>query len=437
MPGVLYAADVVCPMTGPPFAEGGVLVEGDRITAVGLSRDLVRDADRVHEVEGVLLPGLVNASTACEYADASSLAAPGPAHAWYQALEGLTRDWSDDAWTRSARRGVQQLLRSGVTCVGDLVVHGPAVPAAARAGLAGDSFVRVTMADVDFADSVLAQVTRALGLPAEGRRVGVGPLSPATLGTGVLQALAVLAVRTARPLQIAAAETQPEVAALRSGEGPLAEHARRLGLAFEWLEGGARLSPVRYLDACGVLTPQTSVVHGVYVDVLEARLLAARGSTVVCSPRANALRGAGEAPLERYADAGTPLALGTGSAAAVGDLDLLAEAAAWVALARARGLALWPSDLGPVPLEEQALRLVTVEGARAMGWGLIAGVLEPGRRADLVAVSMDAKPDTAYRDLIEQGPGRQVLTVLGGVRRARRPSADEPWPEIDRHEQEA
>lgn len=434
MPPVLYAAPVVCPMTGPPLADGGVLVDGHRIVAVGERRVLARDAARVHEVDGVLLPGLVDGSTSLEHTDAHALAVPGPAHAWLAALRGTTDEWSDDAWTRSARRGVQLLLRAGVTAAGDVVLRGPAVPAASRAGLVGTSWVGVAMVDVDTVDAVLPQVEHALALPAEGRTVGVAPHAPHTLGTGVLRALVALADRHGAPLHVRAAETQAEVAALRAGEGPFAGMARDRGMAFEWLDGGTDLSPVRYLDACGVLGPRTAVSHGVYVDVLEARLLAARSTTVVCCPRSDALRRSGDAPLERYAEAGTRLALGTDSAAAVPDPDVLSEAAAWTALARTRDLALWPSDSGPVTLEEQAIRLATVEGARAMGWGDRAGVLEPGRRADLVGVAVDTAPATAYRDLVERGPGRQVLTVLGGVRRARREDPDVPWPPIDRHE---
>jgi aminodeoxyfutalosine deaminase len=434
MPSVLYTADVVCPMSGPPVARGGVLVEGDRVVEVGAASDLAPRATRVHEIRGVLLPALVNGHTALEYTDAYTLAVPGPAHAWVRALDGITRSWSDEAWSRSAHRGIQEALRAGSTTLGDVVRRGPAVPGAVRAGLAGDSWVQVTMVDVEHADSVMGQVEHALGLPAQGRRVGVAPHAPSLLGTGVLQGLASLAQRAGVSLHIEAAETQVEVAAIRSGDGPLAAYAREHAFEFEWLDGGTGLSPIRYLDACGALSPLTSVVHGVYVDVLESRLLAERGATVVCCPRANTLRSAGDAPLERYADAGVRMALGTGATAAVPDLDLLAEAAAWVALARRRDLMFWPSSVGPITLEEQAIRLATVDGARAMGWGGHAGVLEPGRRADLVGVEIATRPESAYRDLVEHGPGRQVLTVLAGVRRSRRASADEPWPEIDRRE---
>ena len=432
VPTALYTAPVVCPMTGPPLADAGVLVDEDRIVAIASAAALAPEAQRVHHLPGVLLPGLVNAHAVVEHADAHRLAVPGPQHVWAEAVAGLTAGWEERRWRRSAHRGVQRLLRSGTTTVGDVVHRGPAVPATSRAGLGGDSFVAIDGVDRVESDAVLAALERTLGLPAPGRRVGIAPLMPTAVGAGVAQSLAALAERRQAPLRIPAAWTQAEVLALWSAEGPLAERARGQGLGFEWLEeGGAQLPPVRYLAQLGVLVPGSTLAHGVWVEANEADLLARLGVGMVCCPRSDALLQAGEAPLERYATAGVQLALGTDSAAAAPDLDVLAEAAAWVELARARGLAFWPSPVGPIGLEEAAVRLLTIDGARAMGWGAHAGLLEPGRRADLVVVDVATTPERAYRDVLEHGAGRQVLTLLGGVRRSRRGSAEEPWPDID------
>ena len=417
-------------MSGPPVADGGVLVADGLVTAVGDAARLAPDATRHHHVEGVLLPGLVNGHTHLELADAFPLAVPGPYPAWVAAVEGLTDAWPAEQWGRSAHRGVQQALRTGTTAAFDFVTRGPGVPAAARAGLAGDSFVEVSDIDAEQADAVLAQVEHALALPADGRRVGVGPASPARLGTGVVQSLGALAQRCDAPLQIHCAESDADTLALRSGTGALADRARALGKHYEWLEGGAP-TPVRYLEALGVLGAKTSVVHAVRVDAGEARLLARRGVTVVLCPRTNERLQMGPASLALLADAGVALALGTESLATAPDVDLLAEAAAWVTVARAQGLHLWPSGSGPVPLEEAAVRLITADGARALGWGGRCGVLEPGRRADLVAVELQTNAADVFRDLVQSGAGRQVFTLVGGVRKTRRDSADTPWPQLD------
>ena len=427
MPTVLYSADVLCPMTGPPLAHGGVLVADGIVEAIGEASPLRPQADREHHVDGVLLPGLVNAHTQLELTRAALLARPGPFHAWAGASRGVTVGWSADDWQRSAREGVLAALRTGTTCVGDVVRRGAGVPAASRAGLAGDSWIEIDLVDARAHDAVIAALDRSLGLSAGERRVGVAPSATWALGTGVLQALGALAQRRDVPIHITAAQSQAEVRAVWHGDGPLVDLARESGMEFEWMEEGTELGPVRYLAQLGMLGSRTSLAHAIWVDDREAELLTAQQTAVVCCPRANRMLDTGDVPLDRYAHAGTSLAIGTDSLAAVTDLDLLAEAAAWVALASRQELVFWPSSAGPVPLEEQAIRLITVDGAAAMGWGAHSGVIARGRRADLVGVEVPTTPATVYSDLIAKGAGRQVLTVLAGVRTARRPDADSPW----------
>ena len=418
-------------MTGPPLDDGGVLVSESTIVAVGEATALRRDADREQRVDGVLLPGLVNAHTHLELADAGWLAQRGPHHRWQDATDGLVSTWTPEQWQHSARRGVLHALRWGTTCVGDVVSDGAGVPAASRARLAGDSWVQISNVDVREQDDVLAALRHTLDLPAPGRRLGIAVASAARVGTGVLQALADLARERDVPLHVHAAVDQAEVRAIWHGDGPLAEQAAAVAMQYEWISTGTGFGPLRYLGECGALRAGNSVAHGVWVDDREARQLAAEGVAVVTCPRSDERLQAGEVPLERYAGAGVRMALGTESLAAVPDMDPLAEAAAWVALARAQGIALWPGGGGPVELEEQALRLLTCDGAAALGWAAHSGVLAPGRRADLVGVDVATTADAAYRDLLTRGVGRQVLTVLTGTRQSWRPSGDVPWPPLE------
>ncbi len=417
-------------MSGPPIADGAVLVADGVIVRVGTASDLAPSADRVHHLDGVLLPGLVDGNTVLEHSDVRAIARPGPFHMWLRAVLGYTRGWDGERWTRSAHRGVQDALRHGVTTVVDQVVRGPAVPAASRAGLRGHSLVQVMMVDITEQDAVVEAVRAALDRPAAGRTVGVATHSPYTLGTGVLQALGTLAREAGRPLQVRAAESNAEIAAIRQGDGPLVDLVEEAGLDVEWAPDGVGSGAVAYLASLGLLGEGASVVHGVWADLAEARLLAQAGVPVVCCPRANTMLGVGDAPLERFAEAGTPLALGTGSPAAAGDANVLADAAEWVEVARRRELVYWPGSMGLMSLEEAAVRLATVEGARALGLGDVSGILEPGRRADLVGLAVDTTPERVFADVLA-APDRQVLTVLGGIRKSRRADADTPWPTLE------
>ncbi|QBI20356.1 hypothetical protein ER308_12800 [Egibacter rhizosphaerae] len=436
MPPVAYRARVVVPVTTPPIDDGVVVVDGDRIVAVGSAAELSGRANREHSIDGALLPGLVNARTRIEHTDAAGLTWSGGHDRWLAAVAQRTRDWDEQRVGRSAQRGVHALLRAGVTCAGDVVGAGPAVPAAVRAGLVGDSWVEVADVDERGHDALIAALERTLGLPAPGRRVGIALPGPHRVGTGVLQALADLAARRGRPIHLPAAVTRGEVAAIAEGTGPTAAAAVRHGLEAEWLEGGTGLPPLRYLDACGVLRPGTSIAHAMQADPGELDLLAERGVSVVVAVRAAARTRLGGAPLHALASAGLPVALGTDDPAASGDVDALAEARAFASAARVSGFETWPLPGGPRPLAEAALRLVTADGARAMGWGDHSGALAVGRRADLVGVELDTDAEGATQDVVDGGAGRQVLTVVAGVRRARRRTADEPWPAHDPREED-
>ena len=428
-------------MSSPPVPDGGVLVEGDRIVGVGSAADLRPHAARSHHVDGVILPGLVNARTRTEHTDAAQLAARGTHRDWVEAVAGYTAGWDDARVSRSAQRGVHALLRAGTTCVGDVIGRGPGVPAASRAGLHGDSWVEIDDVDVAHHDAVLSALERTLGLPAPGRRVGVALPSTAAVGTGVLQAIAALAQRTSAPLHVAAAATRDELDAVRGGSGAVAARALRKGREYEWLDGGTGLAPIEYLDACGGLGPHASLAHATWAGDTELATVAAKRHPVVLCPRAAARLRMGPVPLKRMVDAGVRLALGTESPAAVGDHDVLAEVAALTARAATEAIEVLPTTAGPRPVAEAALRMATVDGADTMGWGELAGQLAAGRRADFVGVGVTSgadvaedDPDRVYEAVASFGAGRQVLTVLGGVRRARRSDPNVAWAEHDPRE---
>ena len=102
----------------------------------------------------------------------------------------------------------------------------------------------------------------------------------------------------------------------------------------------------------------------------------------------------GTAPVTKYLAAGVALGLGTDGAASNNDLDM------FEAMRQASFLAKHAShDPTAVPAQT-ALDLATMGGARAMGMERLIGSLEPGKRADLIAVSMSAARQTPSYDAV-------------------------------------
>jgi len=93
----------------------------------------------------------------------------------------------------------------------------------------------------------------------------------------------------------------------------------------------------------------------------------------VCCPRSNVWTGAGTPPVARFYASGVRVAVGTDSLASVDDLNVFAELAAMRRIA-------------PGVPASHLLGSATRIGAEALGFGAELGTIEPGKRAELIAV---------------------------------------------------
>lgn len=400
-----HSAPVVLTLTGASVRDGAVLVDGDRVAAVGPARDVVPAGVRVREHRGVLLPGLVNAHAHLEYGPSfADLATAGLAFpAWIAELTRRRRGKDDAAWLVEARGSVHALLRTGTTCVADVVTTGPGVRAAALAGLAGGSYVEAVGADDAAwpAERARLEVLLAAG----GRQLGLSPHTLCTLSSEVFRDCGRLARERGLRLHPHLAETTEEAELVLSGTGAFSSALRGIGLVHDLLDVGSGRTPAEQAHHLGGLGPDVHVAHGVHLSASDRALLRARGTAVALCTRSNAVLRAGEAPVAALLAEGSPVALGTDSLASTPDLDLLAEARATRDLALRQGA---PTD----GLAELLVRAATVGGAAAMGLAG-AGTLAVGGRADLAVfdVPTDGDPHAA---LLDHGPGRCTATVVAG-----------------------
>ena len=399
MTTTVHAADVVLTMTGEPIPGGAVVVEGDRIAAIGVRADF--EGERIRDWPGVLTPGLVNAHAHLEYGPPfAHLATSGlPFADWILQLSTIRRGLDDAAWQVAARASAHQLLRCGTTAVADVVTRGPAAGVAASLGLQGIAYAELAGVDAAGWPDALDRLEGLLGGP--GLRRGVSPHTLYSLGTQVFRDLVALARDRGMRLHPHLAETSDEAEWVLSGTGRFAEIIAEVGLAHELAGVGTGRSPVQHCDDLGGLGPDSHVAHGVHVDAADRALLRERGTVVALCTRSNAILQAGAAPVAAYLDEGNVVAIGTDSLASSPDLDLLAEARATRDLAVAQGF---------VSPDELVVRALTVGGAQALGLDL--GTLRVGGRADLAAFAVP--PHDPYRSLLDHGAGRCVATVLGG-----------------------
>ena len=123
--------------------------------------------------------------------------------------------------------------------------------------------------------------------------------------------------------------------------------------------------------------------------------MAASGAAVAHCPRSNARLRCGTAPVAEFLSAGIPVGLGTDSLASNDSLDMFGEMRAALTASEQRagrefpdaeGTASrrWGSSADPLPplTAGTVLRMATLDGARALGWGQLTGSLEPGKSAE-------------------------------------------------------
>lgn len=173
------------------------------------------------------------------------------------------------------------------------------------------------------------------------------------------------------------------------------------------------LSPAEILDCSGLFSAPTQAAGCGSLLEADAKLLARRGASAVLCPLCEAKLGKPTADPAALAKAGLNVALGTGSAAEAGSLDLFRAMRAACLAAKARS-----SDPTALPAQA-ALLMATVCGAKAQGRAGECGMLQVGLDADLILLDF-TQPQlipchNPYSNLVYTAAGADVvLTMVRG-----------------------
>jgi 5-methylthioadenosine/S-adenosylhomocysteine deaminase len=152
----------------------------------------------------------------------------------------------------------------------------------------------------------------------------------------------------------------------------------------------------------GLLSPRLQAVHMTQLQNAEVDLIAGAGAHVIHCPESNLKLAAGFCPVHQLVARGANVALGTDGAASNNDLDMFGETRTATLLAKAVA-----ADPSAIPAHA-ALRMATLNGARALAWEDEIGSLEVGKAADVVAVSLgDVETQPLYH------PASQLVYAAG------------------------
>ena len=414
----LYAAEWLLPVTTEPVRDGAVLVdEHGLIDAVGPRTDfeLGEDVAVIDLGAAILLPGLVNVHSHPELAGMRGLLEDLPFHQWIprlrRAKDGARAEEGDLG--AAARWTCLEAISAGITTLAATEDSGASLDAMREAGLRGVVYREVfgpapRQAQPALQD-LLQKVESMRRSATDLVHVGVSPHAPYTISDELFRLVASYATAERLPVAVHAAESEVESQLVIDGDGPFAAGLRTRGIDTP----PRAVSPIALLEQTGILATQPLLIHCVRVDADDVRRIADAGAVVAHCPVANARLGHGIAPVVELAAAGVTIGIGSDSVASNNRIDLLEEARVAQMMQRARlrsAGALNATDL---------LRMLTLDGARALGLDGRVGTLESGRDADLCAVRIDAPHthpvhDPAAALLFSTRGSDVILTVVRG-----------------------
>jgi 5-methylthioadenosine/S-adenosylhomocysteine deaminase len=356
--------------TGRVLENHAVAVDKGRIVAIlqqseGKFRFAPKEVRRLHD--HVLIPGLVNLHT----------------HAAMSLLRGIADDLPLDVWLREHIWPIEakhvspefvydgtliacaEMLRGGITCFNDMYFFPQAAAKAAQTlgiraiiGLIALDFPSAYAAD---ADDYLAKGLAVRDEFRDSPLLGfcLAPHAPYTVSDRSFGKVLTLAEQCDIPVHVHIHETQKEIKDSVKNSG---------------------VRPIERLRRLGALGPVLIGAHAVHLEDHEIQLLARHACSVAHCPASNLKLASGIAPLAQMLQRGVNVGLGTDGAASNNRLDILQE------MRLASLLSKGSSGRAEAVDAHQALRMATLNGARALGLEQETGSIEAGKSADLCAI---------------------------------------------------
>jgi 5-methylthioadenosine/S-adenosylhomocysteine deaminase len=413
---------------------GDVLIEDDRIAQVGagIEADTV---DRVIDASDMLLmPGMVNAHIHTEQNSFRGRYRGLPLEIlmlYAYPLTGAVPLDSEAIHLRTLLAGIES-LKSGVTSILDDVMEVPSqgleqLGSVFRAY--GDIGMRASVSghviDRPFFETI-PYLEEALPDRLKQKFLSSPPLTLARYMEFCHEAVAQFHGTANGRLRYVVAPSGPQ----RCTEellGTVAEFSRAADVAFHIhiLETrvqrvtGTRLygkSLIQLMADLDALHERTSIAHAIWIDEGDIELIADRGASVAHNPVCNLRIGSGVAPLRSLLDAGVNVALGTDGISSNDSCRLFD-------VMKAAGLihTLTTDDYDQWPTASEILWAATRGGARALGLDHEIGSIEPGKKADLVALDLCTSAFVPVNDLpnqlvyAENGSSVRLVMVDGEI----------------------
>jgi 5-methylthioadenosine/S-adenosylhomocysteine deaminase len=387
------------------LAPGALAIDGRDIVAVDTPEAIAKRftaGETIDATGRVVIPGLINTHTHAPMVLYRGLADDLALMEWLEKyiFPAEAKTVSPEFVRAGTRLAALEMIQSGTTTYADMYYFEEEIAKATKEagirGVLGQTIIQFPAPDAKTPADGIARATAFLRewkndpliVPA------IAPHSMYTLDAATLKTIRATADREKAPVIIHLAETADEVKVARDKY---------------------KATPTQFLESLGFWGDRTLAAHGVHLTPADITILAKRHVGISHNPESNMKLASGAAPVLAMQKAGVAVGLGTDGAASNNDLDMF-EAMRQAAFLHK----LTSKDPRALPART-ALRMATIDGARTLGMDKEIGSLEPGKRGDVIIVSMKTARQTPLYDplshlvYVTRGDDVQTMVVDGRV----------------------
>lgn len=387
----------IVPMDGPPVKNGKLLLADDKILDVENSSDLDEKSESfLASSNQIILPGFINLHSHLDYSNIGFN--QKPLFDWIVNLVGQTKSWQESDFYNSALAGAKMALATGTTFIVDSSYSGKSAIAMAEIGLKGIVGLEIFGVDqtlkekaFQFWQARFKKLCSELeGTKSQNIELTIAPHAPYTVSPALFKLCVDWANKSEKILLTHLSESSLENNWFLKGEPLIDDYLRKvlppqksksandIVEAIDWNRTGK--SSFKTLVDEELIKENTLLAHCIHLEESEIEELERLNASVAHCPRSNQNLENGTLNLSPLLNHRIRLGLGTDSLAGTQSLSLLDEARQMVNCQKT----FFDSSYD---LEHLALRLITIEAAKAIKKEEWIGSLTPGKQADFVVLS--------------------------------------------------
>ncbi len=330
-----------------------------------------------------LIPGLINSHTHASMTLMRGIADDLPLMDWLENhIWPLEQKWISEAFVRDGTDlAIAEMIRGGTTCFNDMYFF-PDITAhqAIQHGIRASIGLIVIDFPTIWAENSDSYIAKGLALHEQLRHEPLittpfAPHAPYTVSDDPLSKVRTLTDELDCQVHMHLHETEHEV---------------------QDQQQKTNQTPIERLHSLGLLNPSFMAVHMTQLTDSDIQLIAETGCHIIHCPESNLKLASGFCPIAKCIEAGINVALGTDGAASNNDLDMFGEMRTAALLAK--GVS---GDASAVPAIT-ALKMATLNGAKALGIDDYTGSLSIGKSADMIAIDLDQLETQPLYDPVSQ-----------------------------------